>query len=395
MKKVALVTCYFMYNYGSQLQAYATQRIFDKLGIENEIIQCVRPINYMQESKLKYTFHKVITFDIHMKLARIKLQLIRKFIDKNFDKLAMNRDRKFEEFIKSNYNLSPKYTSFEELQKNSDNYRAFIVGSDQLWRPDSISHGYYTLDFVPDNILKISYSTSFGINEMPKYQVKKCEYYLNRFDLLSTREKSGKKIIEKYSNKPCSIVADPTLMLDSTDWEKIMPNKRIIEEKYVFCYFLGTSKWHREFAQKIKKITGYKIVSILHTDEYIKKDNDFPDYAPFDIGPGEFIKLIKDAEFVCTDSFHCTVFSIIFNKLFFTFNRFDSSKKQSTNTRIDSLLSILHLERRRVLDQNYELDILLKESINYCDTNQYLKELRHDSNEYLNQIVDFLKTRED
>ena len=265
------------------------------------------------------------------------------------------------------------------------------MGSDQLWKPDSISHGYYTLDFVPDNVFKASYATSFGIKEMPKYQVKKCGAFLKRFDFLSTREVSGKEIIKNTSGKDAVVVADPTLMLTSNDWDAIQPKERIIKEKYIFCYFLGKASWHREFAKKIKDITGYKIVSILHTDEYVKEDNKFADFSPYDVNPGDFLNLIKNAEYVCTDSFHCSVFSVIFKKLFFTFNRFDASKKQSTNTRIDSLLGILKLEDRRVLSPDYDLNVLMNKLINYEQVDESLSSLCESSKIYLDQLISKIK----
>lgn len=116
--------------------------------------------------------------------------------------------------------------------------------------------------------------------------------------------------------KKNKVVCDPTILLTKEEWEQEAVPEKIIPDKYILCYFLGSNIEHRKFAERLKEKTGYKIVSLNYADEYVKYSDTFADITPYDIGPREWINLIKNAEYVCTDSFHGTVFSLLFNKNF-------------------------------------------------------------------------------
>ena len=156
MKKIALVTCYFQHNYGSQLQALATQMICDKLGWPNETI-CIDGLK-PEINKAKYGYFLSRILDIHTILD--KMATVRKVIAKKFNAdYARNlrlRDHLFNQLAKAEFNLSPAFGSKAELSKNADQYAAFLVGSDQLWLPSNITADYYTLTFVPAGIRKVA-----------------------------------------------------------------------------------------------------------------------------------------------------------------------------------------------------------------------------------------------
>ena len=107
----------------------------------------------------------------------------------------------------------------------------------------------------------------------------------------------------------------------------------IVKGKYILCYFLGNNPLHREFAKRLKEVTGCKIIALTHLDEFVKSDEGYADETPYDIDPADFLNLIRNAEYVCTDSFHCSVFSILYKRQFFTFRRYNRNTKQSTNSR--------------------------------------------------------------
>ena len=169
MKKVAIVSCYFKKNYGSMLQAYATQKALDNMGLENETINITNNIDF-KRGKTKYYKSQIFNFKfIKSKLGMIKLKIDKK-IHKKLGKNIAIRDKKFEEFTKEFRLTSPQLT-YSEMNKNANKYSSIIVGSDQLWLPVNVVADYYTLNWVPDNINKVSYSTSFGISEIPsKYK---------------------------------------------------------------------------------------------------------------------------------------------------------------------------------------------------------------------------------
>ena len=291
------------------------------------------------------------------------------------------RNKKYEEFRKE-FTYSRNcldYESLTELAK--ERYTDVIVGSDQLWLPVNIVSDYYTLNWVPEEINKISYSTSFGFSSLNKKYNNMYKNFLNRINHISVREESGQKIIDNFKLRS-ELVADPTLLLTKDEWDKITIKARIIEEKYILCYFLGKNKEHRKFAERLKEKTGLKIVSLNHADEYVRYSDKYCDYAPYDIGPKEFINLIKNAEYVLTDSFHGTIFSIIFNKKFYIFKRYKESK-YSTNSRIDSLIDTFKIPKEIILSGTESIEKVLSYKIDYELTNKIVKEIRKKSIDWL------------
>ena len=200
---------------------------------------------------------------------------------------------------------------------------------------------------------------------------------------MSVREDTGVKLVKELSDKEAKLVCDPTLLLTKKEWEEIETPGRIIKDKYILCYFLGKNIQHRKFVERLKKETGYKIVSLNHADEYVKYSDIYADITPYDIGPKEWINLIKNAEYVCTDSFHGTVFSILFNKVFFDFRRYNSKNKNSTNSRIDSLLKIAGISNERILSGTEDVKQVLQMKIDYKKVNKNIDEFRKNSKEWL------------
>lgn len=390
MKKIAIVSCYFHKNYGSMLQAYATQKIVDELGYENETIYCGNPQMYMTQSKFKYYFRKLTNKDVLVdKLRRSKVKIKEKMPNSSYSSDVKVRNKKFEEFSQNRFRVTGKYTGREELVKDITRFDIVLVGSDQLWSPANIDNDYYTLTFVPDEIPKIAYATSFGVSSLPEYQKDTAKSFLERFSAISVREKAGADIVEQAIGERPRVVVDPTLLFTADAWKEIQPRERIVKESYIFCYFLGNNPIHREFAEKVKKETGMKIVVLQHMDEYIKSDETFGDIKPYDVGPGEFVNLIRFADYVCTDSFHGTVFSIIHQRKFFTFNRFMNKNKISTNSRIDNLLGCLGLENRRKTGAENVSECLAAE-IDYERIFTKLESMRKESRKYLEDAISAL-----
>lgn len=384
-KKVGIVSCYFKHNYGSMLQAYATQKILDDMNIENETINIDKNIDF-SNGKKKYYMGQVFNFQfIKSKLGMIKLKLDKK-INKNLGKNISIRDKKYEEFRKT-FRLTEPYKTYAELNEKAEkNYSSVIVGSDQLWLPVNVVADYYTLNWVPEDVNKISFSTSFGVSVIPEKYKEAYKKFLNRINYLSTREVAGQKIIKDLTGRDATLVCDPTLLFNKVEWMSIQKEEPIIKGKYIFCYFLGKNIEHRKFAERLKEKTGYKIVSLNHADEYVKYSDVFADETPYDVGPAEFLNMIRNAEYVCTDSFHGTVFSLINNVKFFTFRRYSNKSKVSTNSRIDSLLGIVNLKERLINgDENVEKEI--EKKIDFENVNMKLEEFRNTSKEFLKNAL--------
>ena len=384
MKKTGLVTCYFKSNYGSLLQAYATQKFLDSLKIENETINIDKNIDF-KKGKRKYYMSQIFNFTfIKSKLGMIKLKLDKK-INKELEKHISIREKKFKEF-RNQFRLSKEINTYAELKEYCKKFDNVLVGSDQLWLPVNVVSDYYTLNWVSDEINKISFSTSFGVSSIPEKYKSLYRKFLNRINYLSTREESGKKIIKDLTDRDAKVVCDPTLLFNKEEWMDIQEERPIVNGKYIFCYFLGNSIEYRKFAERLKEKTGYKIVSINHCDEYVKYSDVFADEVPYDIGPAEFLNLIRNAEYVCTDSFHGTVFSLINNVKFFVFRRYNRKSKVSTNSRLDSLLGTVNL-KERLLEGDEDIDKAIEMNIDFSDVNKKLEEFRNDSKEFLEKAL--------
>lgn len=387
-KKIAIVSCYFKDNYGSQLQAYATQKIIQNYGYDVETIDVSKNADF-SKGKKKYYIGQLLNFNfIKTKFGMIKLKIDKK-LNKELGKNISIRNKRFKEFKKL-YTLTPPYENYKKLNEIANEYEAVIVGSDQLWLPVNVVADYYTLNWVPDSVKKISYATSFGVSTIPEKYKEKYKKFLNRIDCISTREDAGQKIIKDLTERNAQVVCDPTLLFDKDEWMEIQKEERIYNEKYILCYFLGNSIEYRKFAEKLKEKTGYKIVSINHCDEYVKYSDIFADEKPYDIDPGEFVNLIRNAEYVCTDSFHGTVFSLINNKMFFSFRRHNKKSKNSTNSRLDSLLERVNL-KERLLDGDEEIDNVVNLKIDYEFVNKQLEKFRNDSKAFLENSLDVEK----
>lgn len=387
VKKIALVTCYFQPNYGSQLQAFATQKFFDNIKVVNEtiLIDGLKP--EINRAKYKYFMSRAFNLSIIKdKWATIKKVLAIKSNLKYSANLKV-RYQIFDDFVNNNFHLSRKYLSFKDLSDSADIYSAFVVGSDQLWLPSNIAADYYTLSFVPNHIPTISLATSFGVSQLPKAQANKAKEFLPKIDYCSVREISGQKLIKDLIGKDVPVVCDPTILLTTNEWSNEIEPQRFINEKYILCYFLGNNPNHRDFVKKVKDLMGYKIVQLQHCDEFISSDEKFPDLAPYNVGPKEFVRLIRDAEYVFTDSFHCSVFSMLFSKKFFTFRRYNSDSIVSTNGRIYSLLSLVG-EEKRLLKGDENPKNVIKMEINYVKVHEKLNNLRNFTKNFIYNALD-------
>ena len=146
---------------------------------------------------------------------------------------------------------------------------------------------------------------------------------------MSVREISGQKIIKKILEKDVPVVLDPTLLLERNYWDRLLKEATVCipKQPYCFCYFLGNNKKHRESVKHLSQHKDYKIVNLQHFSGFCEADVDFADENLYAVSPQDFIALIANADYVCTDSFHCTAFSIQYEKNFTVFHRFEKKIK--------------------------------------------------------------------
>ena len=362
-------------NYGTLLQAYALQQKLDSLGLDNEIL-------YYTSSPIKQ-FYRIFNIPfLKMKLKALYIKLICKMRYPEIYKSLQIRDQSFAKFRTDKLRLTGKISSKSELSKLTPEYEAFVLGSDQVWNPANLEMDYYTLNFVPEHIPKITFSPSFGVSEIPARQVSKTKAYLNRIQAISVRELSGQNIIKQLTGRDIPVVCDPTALLTRNQWDTMKSDRTFMDSPYIFCYFLGGNNKHRVFANKVRQQTGYKIVALQQLDEFVSEDIVFGDLKPYDVDPSDFVNLLSNSDLVLTDSFHGTMFSIYYQKPFFTFYCDNEASKDSTNSRIDSILTLMDLADRKI-DGHEDVNTCLQMTIDWPLVQKKLEIFRNASTDYL------------
>ena len=318
MMNIGLATC-FLDNYGACLQAYALQTSLEKTNSKVEIINYIGEYGYEPDRGIEKFIRNPL-----FKWVKSKMDSSYKIRNKNHIR--------FNEFRRKYLKLSPKtFHSLDELKKSTHIYDAYVCGSDQIWNPMlyNSNNKVYFLDFVPKDKKRIAYAPSIGISAIPeKYQGEMREL-LNKMDVLSVREKTGSKIVEKLTGRECRTVLDPTLLLSKEEWEGLACNPQI-KEDYIFCYIFGEREYIGDFVRYVHQKTGLKLVTIPFTEREKSELYNRVDVA----GPEDFVGLIKNAKLVITDSFHATAFSVNLNIPFYTLLRNTNDDKNNMNSRV-------------------------------------------------------------
>lgn len=367
-KKVALMTWYKYYNYGTALQAVALYNTIKRLGYDVDVI------NYSPRKNRNYSCDKVYRSIFKMTLNKMKEVL-------NPSGISCERIKLFNNFVLDNITETKPCRSYPELHDLNKIYDAFICGSDQIWSPLWFDDKYF-LSFVDEPQKMIAYAPSMGNNKADDKNLKKeISKNLKRFSNLSVRENDGKKLINKLTGQMAKVVLDPTLLLLKDDWDSYASKgqtKELQNKAYIICYFLGDSKKYTKYVSMLSQKAGipYYIIPV--------KRNQYADShkISFEIGPAEFISLIKNARYVCTDSFHGMAFSIIYNTPFTAFKRFSDNDCENQNSRLENLLDKLELKDRLIpLNHNYTFDEFY--NCDFKNANRLIADLRNESIQYI------------
>lgn len=314
--KIGIITIHKSPNYGACLQAYALWKYMEQQGNDCEIIDLYRP--YQEDyvpSKRFQLMRQNTSFASRCKKAVKKMLGIKK---RKVGKLfSDNAKLKFDEF-NSQIKYSRTYKGIDELYAAPPIYDLYVSGSDQLWNP---TQPYclepFFLTFVPNGGKKISYATSIGITDLTDEEKRKFKDWLSSYDAISVREFQAKKLLESFiTDHVICQVPDPTFLLDVEDWKRLAVNPNI-KGKYILLFTLQWSPVLVEYCKRLNAESGLLLVVLTQ----IQPQNNGGGYIPVtDAGPKEFIGYIANAEMVITDSFHCTVFSIIMGvKNFYTY----------------------------------------------------------------------------
>ena len=367
-KQVGILTFHREYNLGAVLQAFALQHTIAGLGYRCSIIDYRRPEDAV--SRLFYfpRSRRSIKHDI-LRLMNLQSHITSR---KRFDRFRMDH-----------FLLTAKsYLSLRDLSEGGLSFDTYVSGSDQVWHPylfDRSCGRVFYLDFVSSGRL-VAYAPSFGLTEMPAQYQDRASELIRRFDYLSAREDSGCAIIKKLTGRMVDQVLDPTLLLSADEYDKVAIEPHF-EKPYILLYPMQYSDSLRDLALKIRGCLKLPIVAVL-PPFFEPWRFSFADKLVYDAGPSEFLGWIKNAAFVCTNSFHGTCFSIIYRKTFL------GVPHTGTGTRMHSLLLCLNLLSRHIDDpEKLTSDNPLFGSLDYSPVEPRLQQAIDASTGYLRKSL--------
>ena len=358
--RVGKLTMDGYFNYGNVLQNYVLQQVLLNYA-DNVTTIWNMPDNFLPRSYWHWSWKEPIKWLINWKGFRDNFKTGRFGIE--MARQARMRDFA-DRYINYRYNV--------DLASLDAEYDYFVVGSDQVWNPNWDFKNYFLPFASPEK--RISYAASISSPDVPA--AVKADYIkgLNEMKTLSLREQAGADLVEKLTGRKAMVHVDPTLLLTADEWRKVSRQPTWYHgEDYILTYFLGK---RQEAVDTVLKETGLKVVNLL--DENV--------YEHYVTGVDEFIWAIEHAKLIYTDSFHGTVFSIIFRRPFVVCDRVGNSIETKMTSRIDSLLQLFSLEARRgTIENNYSIEEPL--TMNYPDLEPVFTRERKRSFDYLASVL--------
>ena len=358
--KAGLVTFYHIHHYGALLQAAATERAVESLGGACEIIDYY--VNQNNDLFRKPTGVGSAAADVHTALHY---------------KALRDRYQRFERFSKDHLRISGhRFESLEELRSAELPYDLILSGSDQIWNPKIFPDGRFDPVFFGafSSRRKIAYAPSFGVPHIPEGMEEELRSYLESFSHISVRERQGREIVKEITGKDVPVVLDPTLLLTAEQWSAMaVPPDR--SGGYILCYCISKPGALAPYIQRLAEETGLPVVQLCGIRQKVH-----PKAAcVLDAGPSEFLGLFQNASYVCTNSFHGTVFSVQFQKPFFTAVA-PSELAAPESSRTFSILSRLGLTERII---GTGATAGLDATIDWADVDRRLRAARQSSLDYL------------
>lgn len=353
MKKVGIVTIIDNNNYGNRLQCYALNKYCNS-NIKNAEFLTLKNDSFSNQKRL-YIF-----------------RVIRALLFNNKEKYDSHgkRREKFDAFEKNIKYYSKKVTCYSNL----DLFDYLIVGSDQVWNPNY--RRLRDLDLLANASpqKRIAYAASFGVSNIPTKLITEVAKKLKEFKAISVREDRGKEIVENLTGrKDVKILIDPTMLLTPDEWDKVAKKpEQLKNNKYILNYFLGNlSEERKAVIEKFAQENDCEIINIL--------DKNSPFY---ECGPSEFLYLEKNAFLICTDSFHSSVFAILYSNPFLVFNREDDHANM--NSRLETLLSKFKLENKKYNGKISNETL----TCDYSEAYKILEKERKKADEFLKAALD-------
>jgi len=363
--RIGLLTFFESDNYGTVLQAYALQHYLESKGHEVELIQIKRKVNAASQHYSNITAYYSL-------LERVRIKVSSSIQKYNEEKKIVA----FKQFRDKHLHIAEKcYNTDEELLCDLPRYDLYLSGGDQIWNPyHKVFSYHYMFDFLPKEVSRASYSSSFGVAAIMEQEIlNKMSTLLADYKAISVREESGVKILSQMGING-EAVLDPVFLIEDR-WKKLTSAYIQPKERYCLVYSLvdypkKEDEIIRDFAEK----NHLKIV-VLPSNRHNYSTGYRKEFAA---GPERFLTLIANAEHIFTNSFHGMAFAIIFKKQFSLLSSV-SAESTSKRDRLSNLLNILLLPQRPVVVQPEHIDYML------CSSR--LDEYKDRSYKYLENVL--------
>lgn len=328
--RIKTITCHDVYNAGASLQAYALAEYLKSQTHEVEII------DYKPDYLSKHYSFTVVSNPKYDRFLLRQMYLITKFPSR-YKEFRSGRKQRFDSFSKQYLKLTKRYESYEQLLEEPPEADCYIAGSDQIWNPlfRNGKDPAFFLQFVPEGKLRISYAASLAVSTINQEDKLRMKFWLKDFNAISVREKSGVTLLEQIGVR-ASQVCDPVFLLERNVWETFCTASSPAKGQ-IFLYDFDHNQVMEEIAKRLSEEKRCKIVSAFPSK--------IADSVINDMGPIEFLGAVKEADIILSNSFHATVFSLIFEKEFWVINR-----KEEINARMKDLLTEFGLTDRLLAD---------------------------------------------
>lgn len=374
-RKAIILTLPLENNYGGLLQAYALQKVISKMGFD--------VVTDRKACKNKNWKDYLLWLYLPIRYKQLELKGEKPLTPQRRE----SRCRKLNIFINENIKTVDFFKGRDKpRRKEIEKYDVYVVGSDQVWRKKYVRVKSYFLDFLKedDKKCRIAYAASYGTDNLDEWNdddIETCRNLIQKFKVVSVREKEGKDITERYFNTQAEQVLDPTLLMTREDYLKLDGIENIPQRnKMLFCYVIDMTEDKKRLMNKLKEEKGLEQILFIspkleQIDKSLSDDYVYPSVS-------EWLAGFRDADFVFTDSFHGTVFSILFNKQFVCY-----ANKSRGLSRFESLLGVLNLRENLIFSSEDYMRIERK-VIDFCNVNETLKDLRVKSLAFLSKGLD-------
>lgn len=322
--KTGLLTYHFGHNYGAMLQAYAMQTMLRRLGHDPRFVYFRKDFTFVSKyERDKIRSPKALVKALPFILLRAKLR---------------DRFGRFEEFLATELSLTKRYPTIDALLADPPDVDSYVCGSDQIWNLQNGVMSYFFGKFVPEGCRLVSYAPSLGNDILPEEHREEVRELLKRFDAISVREESGRKLIEELTDKPVVKVIDPVFLVDNEVWHDL-GHQPSLAGPYIAFYSLESSARTSRIVARLAKALKMPVVVLGKGGSFV-----FTCRSKISVesGPREFLGWIRGAKLVVTNSFHATAFSVKFDVPFVTISH------SHRNARMRDFLTDLGIPERIV-----------------------------------------------